>query len=153
MNFARHGYDGTFIQALVGTGQFELDRFMMEHGHPRLNVLHSDIQGLEVEMLDWAAESFRRGLVDQTFVSTYSQSLHDKVVARLGAAGMRVEVSSEFDFGTTSFDGFVFASRPALPPVFSEFAPLGRRDILNSSPDKLVSYLASRLHHDRLPAG
>src|SRR5208337_3105186 len=28
MNFARHKFDGTFIQALVGKGKFEVDRFM-----------------------------------------------------------------------------------------------------------------------------
>jgi hypothetical protein len=153
MNFARHGFEGSFVQAIVGKGQFEVDRFMTEQGHPRLNILHSDIQGSEIEMLAGAADSLRRGLIDYAFVSTHSQSLHDKVVVKLNAAGMRVEVSSGFDFGTTSFDGFVFASRSALAPVFPGFSPLGRREILLSNPEKLVSYLTSLQKHERIAAG
>jgi hypothetical protein len=151
MNFARNGYEGSFVQASVGKGQFEVDRFVSEQGHPRLNILHSDIQGFELEMLEGAADSFRSGLIDHVFVSTHSQSLHDKVEAKLNAVGMRVEVSSEFDFGTTSNDGFVFASRPALAPVFPGFSPLGRRDILLSNPEKLVSYVTSLQNLRELP--
>ncbi len=149
INFAHHGYDGTFIQALVGKGNFEVDNFMAEHGYPRLNVLHADIQGHEVFMLDDCTETFRRGLIDYIFVSTHSQSLHDEVIQRLSAASLRVEVCSGFNFESTSFDGLVFASRAALPPVFPGFAPLGRRDILRSRPDQLVAYLASVIRdHD-----
>ena len=147
-NFARHGYEGTFIQALVGKGQFEVDRFMSEHGYPRLNILHSDIQGFEIEMLNGAAESFSRCLIDYAFISTHSQDLHDKVLTELTAAGMRIEASSGFDFETTSYDGFVIAARPALPLLLPAFNPIGRLSLLLSSPAEVVSYLASRLHYD-----
>jgi hypothetical protein len=36
-NFARNGYDGTFIQAFVGSGQFEVDLLVREHGYPRVH--------------------------------------------------------------------------------------------------------------------
>ena len=144
-NFARHAYDGTFIQAFVGKGQFEVDRFMSEQGYPRLNILHSDIQGFETEMLKGASESFSRGLIDFVFVSTHSQSLHEMVLAELSNAGMRIEASSGYAFETTSFDGFVIASRPALPPVLPGFNPIGRLAILQSSPAELISYLASQI--------
>jgi hypothetical protein len=149
-NFARHGYEGTFIQAFVGEGKFEVDNFMREQGYPRLNILHSDIQGLEIEMLKGAGESFSRQLIDYAFISTHSQTLHDMVITQLSASGMRVEASSGFDFETTSYDGFVIASRPALPLILPSFNPLGRRDILQRSPAELVSYLASQLSHDKI---
>jgi hypothetical protein len=152
INFARNGYDGTFIQALVGRGQFEVDQFMSEQGHPRLHLLHADIQGFEIEMLEGCVESFSRRLIDYVFVSTHSQSLHDKAIAELTASAMRVEVSSGFAFETTSLDGFVFASCTALPPVFPAFLPIGRRDILLSNPDQLISYLSSLLRHHAIPA-
>jgi hypothetical protein len=153
-NFARHDFDGTFIQAFVGKGQFEVDRFMSEQGYPRLNILHSDIQGFEIEMLKGASESFSRGLIDFVFVSTHSQSLHDAVMAEICAAGMRIEASSGYAFETTSFDGFVIASRPGLPPVLPGFNPIGRLAILESSPAELVSYLALQIGHGRnLPEG
>jgi hypothetical protein len=145
VNFKRNGFEGTFIQALVGKDQFVVDRFMAEQGHAQLTVLHSDIQGGEVEMLEGCERSFLRGLIDYAFISTHSQILHDKVIERLLAASMRVEVSSGFDFETTSFDGLVFASRPALPPLFNNFSPLGRHDIALSKPEALVSYLSGLL--------
>ncbi len=148
-NFARHGYDGVFIQAFVGRQHFRVDHFLGERGFPRLDILHADIQGFEVEMLEGCVESLHRGLIGYAFVSTHSQSLHDQVVAELSAGGMRIEVSSGFDFETTSFDGFVFASRAAEAPVFSAFSPIGRREILRSSPARLVSYLTSILHSAR----
>jgi len=151
-NFKRHGYDGTFIRALVSSGHFEVDRFMSERSFPRLSVLHSDIQGFEVDMLNGAAESFARGLIDYTFVSTHSQGLHEAVLTKLSEAGMRIEVSSGFDFETTSCDGFIFASRTALPPVFPAFNPVGRIDIMECSCAELVSYLASRLPFDNATA-
>lgn len=123
---------------------------MREQGYPRLNILHSDIQGFELEMLAGAADSFKRALIDYVFISTHSQILHDKVVADLSAKGMRVEVSCAFDFDTTSHDGLVFASRPALPPMFAEFTPLGRRDILKSSSDDLISYITSVRRRERI---
>jgi len=150
LNFARHGYEATFVHALVGRGHFELDRYMREQGYPRLNILHSDIQGFELELLEGAADSFERELIDYVFISTHSQILHDKVVADLSAKGMRVEVSCAFDFDTTSHDGLVFASRPALPPMFAEFTPLGRRDILKSSSDDLISYITSVRRRERI---
>jgi Methyltransferase FkbM domain len=150
-NFARHGYEGAFIQALVGKQNFEVDRFMREQGYPRLDILHCDIQGFELEMLEGAVESFQRELVDYAFISTHSQSLHDSVLAKLTAAGMRIEVSSGFDLETTSFDGFVLASRVAIPPAFPSFSPLGRCDLLQSTPARLVSYLAAQ-RDDRTPA-
>jgi hypothetical protein len=147
-NFERHGYDGTFIQAHVSCGRFAVDHFMSERNLPRLNVLHSDIQGFEVEMLVGAAKSFARGIIDYAFVSTHSQELHESVLTKLSEAGMRVEISSGFDFETTSCDGFVFASRAALPAVLPEFNPVGRRDIMQRSCAELVMYLASQLQFD-----
>lgn len=145
-NFSRHGYDGNFIRSLVCKQHFVVDRFLEEHGYPRLDILHSDIQSYEVEMLEGCVESFRRRLIDYVFVSTHSQVLHDQVVASLSAAGMRVEISSGFDEESTSYDGFVFAIRAELPQMFPDFSPLGRREILQSNPEKLVSYLSTTLH-------
>jgi len=150
-NFARHAFEGAFIRAFVGKGQFEVDRFMSEQGYPRLNILHSDIQGFEIEMLKGASESFSRSLIDFVFVSTHSQSLHEAVLAELSAVGMRIDVSSGPAFETTSFDGFVLASRPALPAVFPAFNPIGRLAILESSPAELISYLASQIGHGETP--
>lgn len=142
-NFARHGYEGEFIQSMVSKEHFTVDGFLK--GDLKLDILHSDIQGYEIEMLQGCTESFRRKQINYVFISTHSQVLHDQVVATLSSSGMRTEVSSGFDDETTSFDGFVFGSRVELPSVFLGFRPMGRREIAESDPEKIVSYLGETL--------
>ncbi len=142
-NFALNSFEGAFISAKVGHADFQVDQFMSSQGHPQLAILHSDIQGFESEMLDGCAETFSRGLIDYAFVSTHSQTLHAEVIDKLTNSGMRVEVSADFENETTSYDGLVFSSRSSLPPVFSEFAPMGRREINKSSSEKLISYISA----------
>lgn len=140
-NFKRHGFDGTFIEALVGKGNFEMDPFIRGHALQRLHILHSDIQGFEVEMLEGCRESLEQGKIDHIFVSTHSQELHHQVIAALAEANMRVEVTADFENETTSFDGLVFATRSDLRPVFQHFKPVGRRDLLAGDPLDHLSYL------------
>jgi hypothetical protein len=144
-NFKVNGYEGQFIQAFVGEGHFTVDGFVAAQGLSHINILHSDIQGFELEMLDGAADSFARRLVDYAMISTHSQELHAAVIQRLRDSGFRIEVDSDFDHHTTSYDGFVFASRNDLPPVLPGFAPLGREEIARSTPtDLLKALLTSR---------
>lgn len=140
-NFERHGFDGTFIQAFVGKDNFQIDPFMKEHALQRLHILHADIQGFELEMLEGCRESLRQGKIDHIFVSTHSQDLHHRVVAMLVDAGMRIEASADFENESTSFDGLVFATRSDLQMVFQDLAPLGRRDLLAGDPSAHLSYL------------
>ena len=92
-------------------------------------------------MLQGATETLKSESVDYVFISTHSQDLHDTVIAKLKELSLRVEVSSRFDIGTTSFDGFIFASRATLSPVFPEFKPIDLCDILNAGPDEYISFL------------
>jgi len=63
-------------------------------------------------------------------------------VALLQKHAYRIEAQADFDVGTTSYDGFVFASCQPVRPVFLDFAPLARVDINRSSPQALASYVA-----------
>jgi hypothetical protein len=141
-NFDRHGYEGEFIHAGVrGRKGFELDRFMETHALQRLHVLHADVQGAELDMLDGAAATLGRSAVDYMFVSTHSQEGHLAVRETLRRHGYRIEVSSDVDDQTTAFDGLVFASARPARRVFTAFRPLGRLEICSSRPRALVDYL------------
>ncbi len=140
-NFERNGMAGEFIQAMVGTGEFEVDRFMQAQGLERLDVLHSDIQGFEGQMLEGAAGCLGRHGADYVFVSTHSKKLHRQVLERLRGHGYRVEVSSDVAAETTSFDGLVFATSPNIAPLLPGFQPLGREEISLSGSADLVRYL------------
>lgn len=140
-NFARNGFDGTFVQARVGPGHFEVDAFLDADGPARLDILHSDIQGAETAMLEGAAGALAAQRIDRVFVSTHGQRRHQEVLDRLQAADYRIEVAADDQSETTSFDGFVLASRPGIAPVFDGWAPLGRVAISRATPRQLVESL------------
>lgn len=59
--------------------------------------------------------------------------------------GNQVEVSSDFDYRTTSYNGFIFASSRFKKRNFINFNPMGRVDMANSSASGLVLELANIL--------
>lgn len=143
-NFERNGFKGEFIKAFVGTGKFEVDAFFRDRKIKQLDVLHTDIQGFEIEMLAGARQVLERRRVKYLFISTHSQDIHAAVTATLTGAGYRVEISSDFEKQTTSFDGFVFASSPEVEPVFpQDIRILGREEIANSGPADMLGSIAS----------
>ena len=145
-NFALNGHEGMFHQAFVGTGQFSVDAWMAETGPDRLDILHSDIQGYEAQMLDGAAATLGAGRADYVFISTHSQALHTEVRDRMAAFGYRVELSADFDRQTTSYDGFLLAVHPDRAPVCPGPAPLDLQAIATAAPRDLVASLMGRLN-------
>lgn len=84
-NFRANGFDGHFTRAYVGgapaiaedgTRIICVDEFMAEHRLAHLDILHSDIQGFELEMLKGAEEVINRNGVDFMFISTHTEELH-----------------------------------------------------------------------------
>jgi hypothetical protein len=147
-NFERNGYVGyaaEFIRALVGRGHFGVDAFLQSRSQDKrlqhLDVLHVDIQGFEAEMLEGCHNTLTNLVVDYVFISTHSQQLHQQMIAELGRHGYRVEVSSDFDNETTSYDGFLFASSPRMKPLFTNFDAPGRTTINSSRPADLLQGL------------
>jgi len=140
-NFELNGFTGEFIQAFVGKGQFGVDRYLAEQGISKVTILHSDVQGYEVEMLEDCSQSLENKIIDYFFVSTHSQALHLDAIKILKSFDYRVEISSDFDLGTTSCDGFIFASSPSVEAMFADFTPMSRVQIAESQPTVLVDYL------------
>ena len=140
-NFARNGLKGEFIKAFVGNGKFEVDAFFRDRKIRRLDILHADIQAFEVEMLQGAESVLTKRRVDYLFVATHSQDLHREVVDRLKAHGYRVEISSDFENQSTSFDGFVFASSPEVDALFGEIEMMGRPEIALRRPADVLRSL------------
>jgi hypothetical protein len=91
--------------------------------------------------------SFRRfcGRFRRLFISTHSQQLHAETAAIVRAADYRIEVSSDFDSASTSFDGLLFASCPEVEPLFPDreggFECLGRTEIAEAAPAVLLERL------------
>jgi hypothetical protein len=140
-NFKINGFSGNFINQGVGKNDFEIDRFIDENQIERVTVLHCDIQGDEISMLELSQKSLNSHIIDYLFISTHSQKIHEDTVSTLKDYGYTIEVSSDFDFHTTSWDGFILATSPKASLVFNNFNPLGRTDILNSSPKEILESL------------
>ncbi|MBW5439543.1 FkbM family methyltransferase [Bradyrhizobium canariense] len=140
-NFARNGLRAEFVKAFVGKGKFEVDAFFRDRKIKHLDILHADIQAFEVEMLQGAESVLAKRRVDYLFIATHSQALHDEVVDRLKAHGYRVEISSDFEEQSTSFDGFVFASSPEVDALFGEIEVMGRREIALRQPADVLRSL------------
>jgi len=141
-NFAHNGFEDEFIQAFVGNGKFQIDEFFRNRKIRKLDILHTDIQGFEVEMLHGARDVLMRRRVQYLFISTHSQQIHRTVVQQVGDLGYRIEISSDFDAQTTSFDGFVFASSPDVNKVFEKISILSREEIAQYGPAGILKSLA-----------
>ena len=142
-NFLINGFEGTHINAEIGIHGLTVEEIFQSEGLKHLDILHCDIQGAELEMLAGAERLLASKMVNYVFISTHSELLHEKVVIKLMEHNYRIEVSSPFDEHTTSYDGLVIASSPTTTSIFETFSPLGRLDILKSTPRQVVSYLSN----------
>ncbi len=123
-NFALNGKQGHFIRALVGDkhgplddpARVSVDGLMLEHEIERVHLLHSDIQGWELDMLHGAARAFNERRVDHVFISTHSNELHRDCVAWLRQNDYRVHQDIDLD-ATFSHDGLIVAHNPEIPLV------------------------------------
>ncbi len=140
LNFERNNLQGNFHHAEVGRGKFEVDKFLIDHKLGHLDILHSDIQGLEGEMFDGAHFILQSRDVGYVFISTHSPNLHRTTIDRLSAYGYRIDASSSLEH-TTACDGLVVASLPELPPVFRG-QPMSREAIARSTPKELLAFVS-----------
>lgn len=142
-NFMINNYIGEheFINDIVGPSGFNVDNFIRERKLSSISILHSDIQGYELEMIEGAHLALNEKLIDYLFISTHNQTLHTLIVDKLNHYDYRVEVSSDYISHTTGHDGFILASSKDLGPVFRSFSPLGREEIMQASPERLIDSL------------
>ena len=141
-NFQTNNFlNGQFILAKVANDGFKLDSFTNEKKIKKVSILHSDIQGWELEMLDGAKKFFTQKIANYVFLSTHSQKIHEEAKRKLESFGYIIEVSSNFDDHTTSYDGFILATASPAELVFKTFRPFGRNEIASSTPTEMVKYL------------
>jgi hypothetical protein len=151
-NFALNNYTGEFVQAVVGTGRFCVDAYLQSKAIEKLDILHSDIQGYECQMLDGCETALRRKAIDYIVISTHSDGHHEQVHECLARHQYRVEVSADFESQSTSFDGLIFASSPLVEPLFHAFSPIGRVALAKTRPVEVVRLLMDTLDANSPPA-
>jgi len=141
-NFQTNNFpNGQFILSKVANDGFKLDSFANEKKLKKVSILHSDIQGWELEMLDGANNFLTQQIANYIFMSTHSQKIHEEAIRKLESFGYIIEVSSDFDHHTTSYDGFILATASSAERVFKTFRPVGRTEIKSGTPPEMIKYL------------
>lgn len=97
---------GVFINDKIGLSDNSVDKLITDNNIDKLNVLHSDIQGYEYEMLQGSVKSLSNKLIDYLFISTHNNIIHEQCVEFLKLYDYNVVVSLNID-KSYSDDGFI----------------------------------------------
>jgi len=121
-NFKINGFRGVFIQAFVGykpsvkndhPPTITIDNFMEENKIDHFNILHSDIQGEELNMLKGSVNALTSGKIDFVFISTHSDALHEDCKNFLNGFGYEIIGSANMS-QSYSVDGVLVAKRSGV---------------------------------------
>jgi hypothetical protein len=118
-NFKLNKMEGTFIHANIGENdnsqvapiQLCIDTFVKDNRIPYIDILHSDIQGYELDMLKGAKKTFENHKIGFVFISTHSQDLHERCKATLLDFGYELIADADIQ-ETYSEDGLIVARSP-----------------------------------------
>ena len=114
-NFELNKLSGNFTQAFVGKAYekgnpdiISVDYFMEKNDLKFIDLLHSDIQGFEVEMLYGATKALKNQLINYIFISTHSNELHYKCIDIISSYEYKILQSIDID-ESFSEDGLIVA--------------------------------------------
>jgi FkbM family methyltransferase len=126
-NFSVNERQGTFVKASIDNverpeGDVELwpgmttavesttvDALMSRFSLPKVDILHSDIQGAEVRMLKGAKEALEARSISWIFISTHGENIHQKCAQILRSHHYKI-VSQHTPSESYSVDGLLVAS-------------------------------------------
>ena len=118
-NFSMNKLEGTFMTGYIGKDNpsspipvTNVDRICQEKGIQFLDILHSDIQGFELEMLETASEMISKRAIGYIFISTHSQELHYGCIDFLKAKGYLILCHADIE-DSFSEDGLIVARDPS----------------------------------------
>jgi len=107
-HYTLNGFTGIFQNYRIGSSGIPVQG--------RIDLLHCDIQGDEVEMLIAEAGRFNRSMIDYVFISTHSMNGHNQCTDLL--IQYDYHIIAEVDPAHTFCeDGIIVASSPLIDPV------------------------------------
>lgn len=120
-NFRINNFKGNFIHAGISGEKNKkqnittVDAICEEQGIEFLDILHSDIQGYELEMLKGSKKMLSENRIGYAFVSTHSNDLHQSCKAFLeDKYNFKVIASANLD-ESFSWDGILVMKAPDYP--------------------------------------
>lgn len=119
-NFQMNGLDGKFVHAGIGSHNkaniTTVDRLCSKNNIEYLDILHSDIQGYELQMLEGSKEMLSRDAVGYAFISTHSNELHESCRDFLNTYNF-TEVASANPDESFSWDGILVMKSKAYSGI------------------------------------
>ena len=119
-NFFANGRTADFTQAYVAsqpeggsTPTISVDSLVLDKGIEHIDILHADIQGYELQMLEGARNTFDQKRVDYVFISTHHNFLHYRCMDYLAECGFKILAEVDL-LETCSTDGVIVAGRADL---------------------------------------
>jgi len=119
-NFRLNEFQGCFFNYYISDHDTSgspptkcIDNFMKENNIPRLSILHSDIQGYELKMLEGAKQNVLAGNIDYFFISTHSNELHRDCMWFLSNHGYGILCEANLD-QSYSYDGLIVAKHDSV---------------------------------------
>jgi hypothetical protein len=118
-NYAENKFEGDFNYAFIGSvlnlkatpPTLTIDHIVKDKQIDFIDILHCDIQGCELAMLDGAIEAIKKDIIKYLFISTHSNELHQSCLSFL--IKHNYIVISEADITNSySFDGLIVARSP-----------------------------------------
>mgnify|MGYP001208595651 CR=1 FL=1 len=113
-NFKLNGLEAEFINEFVSSQHFTVDNFINIHSIKDIFLLHSDIQGYELEMLQNSKIALQKEIINYLMISTHSNNLHLECINEINKYNYDIDINSEPDFHSTSYDGFILARKKKL---------------------------------------
>jgi hypothetical protein len=84
LNFRINKFKGTFLNGYIGNSYikaavptFSVDYLIKNLDLKHVHIVHSDIQGYEIDMLNGCEESIKSNKISYFFISTHSDEIHD----------------------------------------------------------------------------
>ena len=119
LNFELNGLSGEFTQAYAGQADaitddgvriYSLAGLRSALNIEQIDILHVDIQGSELELLEGGRSELIEGRVSRIFLSTHSDQIHAKCMEILQEVGFDIVDSMGLDV-SDSVDGFIYATK------------------------------------------
>jgi hypothetical protein len=120
-NFKLNGMQGTFLKGFIGQdvdlsgdpNVLTVDHILETQNIDHLDILHSDIQGFEHDMLKGAEKTLSGRHVDYIFISTHNDEVHAKCLEHLESKDFLILANADMKT-TYSEDGLIVGRRKEM---------------------------------------
>lgn len=119
-NFKLNNVEGEFYNNIISNDGMKIDEFCNNKNINFIDILHSDIQGAEMTMLNQIEQMLKDKKINYIFLSTHSNSLHEDCLNYLTKNDYRTICQCDFENQTFQFDGFILAC-PSSNQEIKEF--------------------------------